>query len=43
MPEVAYKDFIECHGPIGEIDFEEYKELVAEYAPDYYKKLQRHA
>ncbi len=41
MPEVAYKDFIECDGPIGEIDLDEYKELVEKYAPDYYQKLQR--
>ena len=41
MPEVAYKDFIECDGPIGEINLDEYEELVKKYDPGYYKKLQR--
>jgi len=41
MPEVPYKDFIECDGPVGEIDLEEYKELVKEYDPDYYEKIER--
>ena len=43
MPEVAYKDFIECDGPIGEVSMDEYKELVQQYAPDHYKKLQQQA